>query len=175
MSLIPAALWPFCVALSWSVDWYTYFYIAVLYNFVFLEFCQWQSLGLHWKRGTQMWAMSLCLFGKAAIFFNFWVHVLLCFTKFDKSVFFLQHYIFHVTTQNMESRKKKVTGCGMEPKLPFLITGHHLCCPWCSEINIMCHLELVFSRIVNISYNLNKFCLKWNLYFLVVVGLYKEN
>ena len=51
----------------------------------------------------------------------------------------------------------------------------HPCCPWCSEINIMCHLELVFSWIVKIPYNLNKFCLKWNLYFLVVVGLYKEN
>ena len=111
MSLIPAALWPFCVALSWSVDWYTYFYIAVLYNFVFLEFCQWQSLGLHWKRGKQMWAMSLCRFGKAAIFWNLGVHILLCFTKFDKSVFFLLHYIFHVTTQNMESRKKRSKFC----------------------------------------------------------------
>ena len=35
---------PFCVALSPSVDWHERFlYCCTLYNFVFLEFCQWRS------------------------------------------------------------------------------------------------------------------------------------
>ena len=65
------------------------------------------TLGLHCKRGTQMREYSFCLFSKAAIFSFLvvqWQPLTGRFTGFDKSAFFLLHYMVHVVTQNLESR-----------------------------------------------------------------------
>ena len=56
---------------------------------------------------TRMWEISFCLFCKGAIFLSFlefsWLQR---FVKFDRSIFFLLHYMVHAT-QNMESLSRK--------------------------------------------------------------------
>ena len=70
------------------------------------------TLGLHCKRSTQMREISFCLFRNAAIFqFLASVQVVQVtgrFTEFDKSAFFLLHYMVNAMTQNLESRNHKM-------------------------------------------------------------------
>ena len=62
MLKISAAHQPFRVELSQSVHWHTCFYIAALYSFLSLEFCQQQSCSDRiFTLNTNIWLQLFCL------------------------------------------------------------------------------------------------------------------